>query len=83
MNLFICSVYDLATECYGRPFTVNHTAQALRSFIDECNNPESEISKHLKDYELWCLGTMSDTDGVLENHHERLGRAIDLKRTPE
>lgn len=63
MKLVACAVLDLATQCYGRPFFVNHPAQAVRSFQDEVNNPESEIAKHAKDYELWDCGSFDDSEG--------------------
>lgn len=80
MKHAIMSVRDLATESFGRPFTVPHIASAHRSFSDEANNSESEIAKHAEDYELWCLGTFDDTTGQLITEHERIARATDLKR---
>lgn len=81
MKLTLCAVFDLGTQTFGRPFTVNHTHQATRSFIDEVNNPDSEISRHLEDYELFALGTVDDQTGRLEERKERLARAIDLQRS--
>lgn len=76
----IVSVLDLATETYGRPFVVHHPRQAVRSFTDEVNNPESEIARHAEDYELYQLGTFDDATGQLEAGPLRLVRAIDLKK---
>lgn len=78
MKLFSCAVRDLATEAFGRPFYVNHTALAVRSFSDEVNNPESELGRHAKDYELWLLAVFDDANGVYESNPERLARASDL-----
>lgn len=78
--LSIVSVKDLATETFGRPFAVNHTAQAVRSFTDEVNNPESEIGRHTEDYELWELGNLDDASGLIASNPVRICRAIDLKK---
>jgi len=76
----LCSVLDLATQTYGRPFPVHHARQAMRSFSDEVNNPESEISRHAEDYELWRVGEFEDATGALTYELERLVRASDLKK---
>lgn len=78
MKLFLVCVRDLATEAMGRPFCVNHPAQAVRSFSDEVNKPDSEIANHAKDYELWQVGTFDDGSGKVESALERLARATDL-----
>lgn len=76
----IVAVRDLAVETFARPFTVHHPRQAVRSFTDEVNNPESEIHKHTEDYELFSLGTFNDETGEIQSHVERIVRAIDLKK---
>lgn len=80
MILHMVAVRDTATEAFHRPFFVAHPAQAVRSFGDECNNPESEICKHAVDYELWSVGTFDDGTGVLVDNPVRLVRAQDLKK---
>lgn len=76
----LVSVLDLATETFARPFVVHHPRQAVRSFSDEVNNPESEIAKHAEDYELWSIGTFDDSNGAIESDLLRLARATDLKK---
>lgn len=76
----IVAVRDLATETFGRPFSVHHPRQAIRSFTDEVNNPESEVGRHAEDYELFQLGTFDDATGELTSDITRLVRATDLKR---
>lgn len=80
MKYAIVAVRDLAVEGFHRPFFVNHTAQAVRSFQDEVNNAESEIARHINDYELWDLGTFEDESGTINNNPVRIVRAIDLKK---
>lgn len=78
MKLYAIAVRDLATESFGRPFFVNHPAQAVRSFTDEVNNAESEIGKHPSDYEMWLLASLDDGTGLFADSPERLARAADL-----
>lgn len=79
MLLQIVTIYDRATEAYGRPVFVNHTGEALRSFMDEANNPQSEIGKHPNDYELFAVGVYdTDTAAFTQNTSERLARASDM-----
>ncbi|WNK13380.1 MAG: nonstructural protein [Microvirus sp.] len=77
MNVYLIAVYDHAIEAYGRPFTVQHPGQAVRSFMDECKNPESDVAKHPGDYELWQLAFMDDKNGDIIQAKERLSRAVD------
>lgn len=79
LHIFV-SVRDNATETFARPFCVSHPRQAVRSFSDETNNPESEINKHAEDYELWQLGSFDDASGVITSEPTRLVRASDLKK---
>ncbi|QXP08632.1 MAG: nonstructural protein [Arizlama microvirus] len=81
MKLISIAVLDLATETYGRPFFVHHAGQAMRSFMDEVKNRDSEIGKHPGDYELYELGTFDDTTGKFTAPPEpvRLLRGSDFK----
>ncbi|QXP08624.1 MAG: nonstructural protein [Arizlama microvirus] len=63
MKLIAIAVLDLATETFGRPFFVAHAGQAMRSFMDEIKNKDSELGKHPGDYELFELGTFDDATG--------------------
>lgn len=80
MILHAVAVRDSATESYNRPFFVQHPAQAVRSFSDECNNKESDMFRHAQDYELWLIGTFDDSTGFMASNPERLARAVDLKK---
>lgn len=81
-KLFLMSVFDLATQTFGRPFTVPHPAVAARSFREEANNPESEICKHPADYVLYELGMFDDTNGIVENMSRLVLNASDA-HTPK
>jgi len=68
-KLTVVSVYDVAVEAFGRPVVVTAKGAAIRSFLDECSNPESEISKHPTDYILYEVGSFDDGLGQFENVH--------------
>lgn len=80
MKLIFCTAYDLATESFGQPFTVNHTGQAVRSFTDEVNNPDSQVGRHHEDYELWQLGFFDTDTGEISPTKLRLIRGADCKK---
>lgn len=66
MKLSMFSVRDSASQAFGRPFYAPHAGVALRSFGDECNNPESDFNHHPEDYELFELGVFDDSDASFE-----------------
>lgn len=74
----IYAIRDNAIEAYGQPIFVRAQGQAVRSFIDECNNPESQLNKHPADYDLYYIGEYNDVTGELTPHGpERVARATD------
>lgn len=54
------TVYDAKTEAYMRPFFCLRTAEAIRTFSDAANDPESPFHKHPEDYFLYEIGTWDD-----------------------
>lgn len=66
MVLFVCAMFDSATQAYGRPIFVNAPGQAMRSFQDEINRPaaDNDLNKHPDDFELWHLANYDDTHGT-------------------
>ena len=82
-KLFVCAVRDTATETFGRPIFVNHSAQAVRSFSDVVSgkdDTQDQIYKHPSEFELWELGTFEDTSGVFDNRPSRLIRGVDIQQ---
>ncbi len=70
-RVFVVSVRDRATASFGNPVTVPHIGAAERSFRDEINNPESALSKHPEDYDLYLLGTFCTDEGIFEDGKPR------------
>lgn len=66
----LVSLYDTKTERYEIPFYSHTTADAIRSFESEIQNPQktSTLSQCPSDFELKLLGTFYD-NGKLDTLH--------------
>lgn len=78
MKLLV-ALYDRATEAYAPVMTVHTRGEALRSFKQAVNDPQTPIYNNPTDYELWQLGTYDDQNGEITAQPELLGRAEDFK----
>lgn len=66
MRMQMCSIYDAKAEVWTTPIFFQATGQAVRSFSDSIQNPESEFAKHPDDYTLFHLGEFDVRTGQLE-----------------
>lgn len=66
MNLIVVSVYDRASEVFGRPAFIPARGAAVRSFTDEVNRvaPDNELNRHPDDFDLYVLAEFEDSKGV-------------------
>lgn len=64
-TLEILAVHDRQLDAYMRPFCAQSIGQAVRSFRDEVNNPQSDLNKHPEDYTLHKLGTFEESTGII------------------
>lgn len=78
MKLLV-ALYDRATEAYAPVMTVHTRAEAIRSFRNEVNNPQSPLNQHPTDYELYKLGEYDEQTGHITANSELLARAEDHK----
>lgn len=78
MKQVVVGVYDRAAQVFGRPFFVVARAQALRSFRDEVNRPDSEMGRHPEDFDLFQLAVYDDGAGSFELAHELIARGKDV-----
>lgn len=77
----IYAIYDHATEAFGQPFFVKAQGQAVRSFRDECENPESQFAKHPGDFDLFYIGEYNEENGTItQQGTERVARASDFAK---
>lgn len=70
--LAVCAVYDVKAEAYGRPMFVPAVGLAIRAFIDECKNPESQMCKYKEDFRLFQIAMFDDQAGTFEEQGSKL-----------
>ena len=66
MKLIVVSVYDRASEVFGRPAFISARGAAIRSFTDEVNRVDvnNELNRHPDDFDLYLLGEFEDSKGI-------------------
>lgn len=76
------SVYDSAVGAYMPPFFSRANGEALRSFIEACNDPKRGFVTNPGDYTLFFLGSFDDASAsfVIPDAPERLMSALDAIR---
>jgi len=80
MKSIVVSIYDVAAQLYSRPAFVTSRAAAIRSFGDEIRrvDPNNELNKHPKDFELRALGLFDDESGLFDSQvPERISAGLD------
>lgn len=70
--LIVLSVRDRAINTYGVPIHVVAVGAGLRSFMDECQRPESPFCAHPDDYDLYRLGTFDDQTGLFNSENPQM-----------
>ena len=80
MVQIVCSVLDVKANAFATPFFVPNRGMAVRFFGDAVLDPNSGLSKHPEDYNLYQLGTYDDNSGKLESLStpEFLAKALDF-----
>lgn len=77
MKLLI-ALYDRATEAHAPVMTVNTRNEAIRSFREAVNDPNTPIYKNPTDFELYQIGTYNDQLGeIVAIDRELIARAED------
>lgn len=76
----IYAIKDKATEAFHNPFFVRARGIAMRMFMDETKNEQSQINKHPDDFELHYIGDFNDETGQIQqtNGTELIAKASDL-----
>lgn len=62
MNIY--SIKDIKVGVYNVPFFYQHDQQAVRQFMELCNDGKSMICKYPADFELWKLGSYEEESGT-------------------
>lgn len=82
--LKVLAVRDRAIDAYGTPVFVSAVGQAVRSFVDECNRPDSQLCAHPEDYDLFLIGEFDVERGqLLPQDPRQVAIGKDCKRPKE
>lgn len=82
MKLKIFSVYDSKTKAWLKPFFMQHTGQAQRSWEQVAIDPQSEISKYPADFTLFELGEFDELEGNITQYDVRVSLGTALQAQP-
>lgn len=63
MILRAYSVYDNKALQYHSPFFAVNDATAIRSITDAVNDPQTNLSRHPRDFSLFLVGQWDDNSG--------------------
>lgn len=79
MKLQVFSVFDSKTAAFSQPYLFQTKGQALRSFSDSVQDPNSSFHKHPGDYTFFQLGEWDDEDGTLTPLESKLNLGTALE----
>lgn len=75
------SIRDLVANLYAPPFFMPNVGMAVRAFGEDCKNPNSNLAKFPKDFELYHVGAYDEETGdffsIPSSERTRLARATD------
>lgn len=77
----VYSVYDKKAKVFMAPFYSHNDDTARRDLEVAVRNPDSFISQHADDYEVYCVAEYNDADGKFSPFHpvEFKFRVADLR----
>lgn len=61
----LVALYDRATEAFAPIMTVHTRNEAIRSFRQAVNDPNTPVYAHPTDYELYIVGDYNDETGEI------------------
>lgn len=71
MLLYAYSIYDTKALTYSPPFYAVAHGQAIRTVMDACADPNTNLGRHPADYTLYAVGQFNDANGELLSFKER------------
>lgn len=83
MKTKLFTVHDAKAESYTNPFCIHTRGEAIRGFIDVCNDKNTNINKYPEDFTLFEIGEYNLQNASIELHKSPipLGKAIEFKKT--
>lgn len=84
-KLRVYAVYDSKVKAYMNPFFMRSDGEALRGWMDVCNDKSTQFNKHPGDFSLMALGEYDEQSGKFscEAAPRSLGLAVEFVRRPE
>lgn len=68
------AILDKAVGAFMQPFYARAKGEALRTFTDAVNDPQSPFYKHPADFELYVVGSFDPGNGMLSS--DGVGRVV-------
>lgn len=66
------SFYDHAAQVYSQPLHLTNDAVAIRVFASNINDPDSQMSGHSEQFDLYLIGSFDDKTGVIDGTKPQL-----------
>lgn len=64
MKKYAFSIYDSKAQTFNPPIFATTKGEAIRSLMDEVNNPSSMLSRHAADFGLYEIGSFDTETGM-------------------
>lgn len=64
MKHLVFTVRDKAIGAFLQPFFTRSKGEAVRSFMEACNDPKHNFNRNSSDYTLFYLGDFDDVSGL-------------------
>lgn len=71
MILHVMSVHDKAVRAFMQPFYARSIGEAIRSFTELANDPQTNVARHPSDFVLFDLGEFDDNSGLFISREPR------------
>lgn len=84
-KLRVFAPHDAKLGVFMTPFFMLHLGQALRTWEDLCNDPQTIFSKHSSDFVLYEVGIFDDDTGLMSPHSplQQVATAAEAKKKPQ
>lgn len=77
MKLVVCAVFDVKSGAYSNPQYFRSNGEAIRAFVDSCNDERSNLSRHASDYSFWKLAVFDDASGEFKSEAVKLLEGVE------
>lgn len=68
MLIKVFSVFDVKVAAYAQPFFMRTSGEAVRAFVQSCNDENTQLAKTPEDFSLFELGEFNDQNGLMTSY---------------